>query len=261
MTVVRRIYSIYCISVFIGLFTALLPFFLVFIQRPSWRKSAVWLNHIWARGFFALCMVPVRVEYKAPLSKKKPYIFCANHFSYIDIPTMGLTPVPFVFVGKNSMSRVPVFGYMYRKLHILVDRNNLRSKYETLQRSIETLEQGLSLTIFPEGGIVSKNPPTMANFKSGAFKAAVEKNVPIVPVTLCHNWLFLPDDDKFLPNHRSLKVVFHEPIETKDYSVDSISELNSRVFNIIAAELERSNAYESNQGDLKEDSLSSSFGS
>ena len=142
------------------------------------------------------------------------------------------------------MARVPVFGYMYRKLHVLVDRENIRSKYEALRRSVDTLNEGLSLTIFPEGGITAKNPPLMAKFKPGAFKAAIEGKVPIVPVTLCYNWLFLPDDGKFLPRHRRLKIIFHEPIDTSAYSFETINELNRKVFDIIAAELSRSNINE-----------------
>lgn len=166
---------------------------------------------------------------------------------------MSLTPVPFAFVGKNSISKVPLFGYMYRKLHILVDRSNMRSKYETLSRSIDALDRGISLTIFPEGGIKTTNPPAMSPFKSGAFKAAIENNTLIVPVTMAYNWIFLPDDNKFLPNHRRLKIVYHEAIDPVDYSIKSVNELSNRVFNIIAEELKRSNVDESNQRDFRED--------
>ena len=159
---------------------------------------------------------------------------------------MGLTPCSFAFVGKISMSKIPLFGYMYSKLHILVDRNNIRSRYETIRKSVEALEQGLSLTIFPEGGIITQNPPKMSHFKPGAFKAAVETKTPVVPVTIPHNWIFLPDDNKFLPNYRQLKIIYHEPIDTQQYTIDSINELSKKVFDIIAVELDKQNANEGN---------------
>ncbi len=169
MMLIKRLYSIYCLAVFGGLFLLLLPAFLFLAQKRAWRRSAVWLNHYWAWGFFRLCFISVDLEFKEKLSPKQQYIFCPNHFSFLDIATMGLTPVPFAFVGKNSMAKIPVFGYMYRKLHILVDRDNMRSKYEMLHRSIEALNQGISLTIFPEGGIGTQTPPEMSPFKPGAF--------------------------------------------------------------------------------------------
>ncbi len=151
------------------------------------------------------------------------------------------------------MAKIPLFGYMYRKLHILVDRSNMRSKYETLQRSIDALDRGISLTIFPEGGINTTNPPNISPFKPGAFKAAIENNTLVVPVTIAYNWLFLPDDNKFLPNHRHLKITYHESIDPGEYSIRSVNELSNRVFNIIAEELKRSNVDEGNQRDFGED--------
>ena len=100
----------------------------------------------------------------------------------------------------------------------------------------------------------------MASFKSGAFKAAIENNTPIVPVTIAYNWLFLPDDNKFLPNHRHLKIVYHESIDVSNYSIKSVNELSNRVFNIIAEELKRLNVDEGNERDLREDSTPISAG-
>jgi len=176
-------------------------------------------------------------EYREPLNKKLQYVFCANHFSYVDILVMSLAPTPVVFIGKKSISKIPLFGYLYRNLHVLVDRESNKSRYNALQRSLEVIDRGFSLAIFPEGGIKSPNPPVMAPFKKGAFKVAIERNVPIVPVTLPYNYLFLPDDGKLLIHRRSLKIIFHKSIDTSGYTGEDINELNQKVFDIIASEL------------------------
>ncbi len=176
-------------------------------------------------------------EYREPLDKKLQYIFCANHFSYIDIPVMSSIPLAVVFVGEMSISKIPLFGYMYRKLHVLVDRQSNKSRYEAMKDSLEVFDRGFSLAIFPEGGIISRNPPELAAFKRGAFRVAIERNIPIVPVTLPYNYIFLPDDGRFLPSYRSLKIIFHEKIETSSYTEAEINRLNKRVFDIIAGEL------------------------
>src|SRR5690606_1618894 len=128
----------------------------------------------------------------------KQYIFCANHFSYLDIPVLGYLKQRAVFVRKSSLAKIPVFGFMFKKIHIMVDREKLRSRYEALNRSMEVLGKGCSLFIFPEGGIITNAPPAMGRFKDGDFRVAKDKQIPIVPVTIPYNWIILPDDDQYL---------------------------------------------------------------
>ena len=223
-----------------------MPFFLVLVQKKSWHYYAYLLNHVWAKIFYAVCFFTLEIEYKAPLDKKKQYIFCPNHTSFLDIPLMGFSPVYFVFVGKSSIAKVPLFGYMYKKLHVTVDRNSLKSKYETIERSKKAIEEGKSLVIFPEGGIVSQEPPKMARFKDGPFRVAIEKQIPIVPVTIPYNWIILPDDGKMMVTKRTSKLIFHEPIDTEGLSIQDMDELKDRVYKIINDELIRYNSLKTN---------------
>ena len=108
-------------------------------------------------------------------------------------------------------------------------RNLLKSKYTSYKRSQEAIDEGKSLIIFPEGGIISTSFPTMGRFKEGAFRLAVEKQIPIVPVTIATNWIILPDDLTQLSWH-PIKVVFHEPIHPGAGTVDSLkSEVHSTI--------------------------------
>ena len=106
--------------------------------------------------------------------------------------------------------------------------------------SMKAIDDGKSLTIFPEGGIISKQPPHLAPFKDGAFRTAIEKQIPIVPVSIPFNWIILPDNNLIL--HRGLiKVVFHKPIETKGYSLEQVNEIKKKVFEVIDQELKTQN--------------------
>ena len=149
---------------------------------------------------------------------------------------MGLNPINAIFVGKNDMENIPLFGYMYRKLHITVDRSKLRSKYDTYLKSREALDAGKSLVIYPEGGIFTKKPPEMVRFKDGAFRLAIEKQIPIVPVSIPNNWIILPGDE-FLVRLGKVKVIFHEPIETRQLTLADTDQLKKQVFSIIDNEL------------------------
>ena len=125
---------------------------------------------------------------------------------------------------------------MYRSLHITVDRDKLASRYSTYTRSLAALEQGKSLVIFPEGGMVTHRPPNMGRFKDGAFRASIEKQIEIVPVTIPYNWIILPPD-QFLLRWHPLKVIFHEPLETTGLTLKDTDALKAKLFTIIDDEL------------------------
>lgn len=241
MKFLRLLYSRYCFLVFILIFLLLFPFFLITVQREPWHYYAYKLNHFWAKTFYRLAFLPIEVVYEQPLDKDKQYIFCPNHTSFLDIPIMGFTPVFFVFVGKSSISRVPLFGYMYRKLHITVDRSKLKSRYLTLQKSIRAIDQGKSLVIFPEGGMRTTNPPEMVPFKDGPFRTAIEKQIPVIPVTIPFNWIILPDDNKFLVNRLTSKLIFHAPVSTEGLTLEDLDDLKNKVYKIMDGELKRQN--------------------
>jgi 1-acyl-sn-glycerol-3-phosphate acyltransferase len=254
MNFLRKIYTAYALVVFSMLFIVLFMFFLIPIIFPRQYRFVGILNRIWAKALFTLCFLPFEAECRAHLSRKGQYIFCPNHFSYLDIPAMGLTPVNTVFVGKNEMENIPLFGFMYRRLHITVDRSKVMSRASTFMRSIEALDAGKSLVIYPEAGIISPNPPELAPFKDGAFRAAIEKQIPIVPVTIPFNWIILPDNTLLLRPGK-VKVIFHEPIETKGLTPGSVGELRMKVRSIIEQELKKQiAAHEDRQAIAAEDS-------
>jgi len=230
------LYSRYCLAVFALIFLMFFPFFWLFIQKKSWHRYAVRLNHWWAVLFWKLSFIPVNQIYKAPLDPRLRYIFCANHTSFLDIPLIGLCQNLFIFVGKSSLSKVPLFGYVFKKIHITVDRSSLKSKYESLQRASLAIDHGISLVMFPEGG-TEKNPPQLEPFKDGAFRVAIEKQIPIVPVTIPYNWIILPSHQGLMVNRRTAVVIYHKPFPTEGLSLQDLESLKGQVSRIIKSEL------------------------
>jgi 1-acyl-sn-glycerol-3-phosphate acyltransferase len=233
----RRLYSYWALLLFLVGFFALYPFFYLFLQSKKTFQAAHFLNKIWTYWVFSLCLVPIVIVRKTKLKKGQAYMFCANHCSYADIPLMYVAVnVPFSFIGKSSLGKVPLFGYMYRTLHILVDRKSKDSKYQIMVESYKRIDQNESIVIFPEGTI-GKHPPEMLEFKEGAFKMAIEKQIPIVPVTIPNNWLILRDDGKWLCQWKPYKAIVHEPIETTGMTSADILQLKTKTQNIIAQQL------------------------
>lgn len=238
----KRCYLIYAATVFFGLFILLIPLFLVAILFNS-PKFAVSLNRYWGKIFYILIGISTAVENKHLLDRKSTYIFCPNHFSFLDITLMPILGIPFKFVGKVSISNIPVFGYFYKKFHITVDREKLKDRYATYQKSLDALKNGHSLTVFPEGGIQTAHTTQMSRFKEGPFKMALETGIHLVPITLPDNWFILPDDGNFLLRwKRRSRLIIHDPIDPAEYSMDNIKEFQEVVRHKIQTELDRQNS-------------------
>lgn len=235
-----KIYSIYGLAVFALAFLLLLPFFLLAIFVKPFEKMAAPLNHIWARlFFFFLFLNRTKIRYEEKLDKKQTYIFCTNHNSYLDIPTVGLIQHNFKFIGKASLRKVPLWGFMYSKLHILVDRKSMRSKHSSWVQVTEAIKQGFSIVFFPEGGIQSKAPPKMAAFKEGSFRIAVDEQIPIVPITIHRNHLLLPDQMPLTMHPGLISAQVHSPIWPTGTDDEAISALKLKVRTTIENELQK----------------------
>lgn len=163
--------------------------------------------------------------------------------SILDIISLALINDNITYVGKIEISKIPLFGYMFKRLHIPVDRQNFRSGYNTFNRSKEELDNGKNLVIFPEGGIITTSPPELARFKEGAFRIAIEKQVPIVPVTIPFNWKILPDKKKLRINKsiHPLRIIVHKPIDTSQMTLDDLDNLKKTTFEIIGQEIKQQN--------------------
>jgi 1-acyl-sn-glycerol-3-phosphate acyltransferase len=225
---------------FISVFLLIYPFFCLFIQRESWKRYGHFMNKVWAHTVFFFCFLPTKVEWRFKVNKKKQYIYCANHASYLDIPTMCYAlPGYNVFIGKSSLGKAPLFGYMFRNLYVSVDRKSSKSKYETIVQSMKKIDMGYNLAIFPEGTISKNHAPQLMEFKDGAFRIAIEKQIAIVPMTIVNNWLILPDDGKYVPRRRLMKTIIHEPIETTGLTMNDVDVLKAKTHNIISEELKK----------------------
>jgi len=240
MVFLRKVYTIYGMLVFGLLFVIFFFPLLIPIFFPKQYHLVGVFNRWWAKSLFFLIGIPCKIEYRSKLNPSKQYIFAPNHFSFIDIPTMGLNKHNTIFVGKSEMESVPVFGWMYKNLHITVDRTKLKSMYSTMMKSLDALEEGKSLTIFVEGGIYTDKPPKMARLKDGAFRAAIEKQIPIVPVSIPHNWILLPVKPMLL-HWIPTSIIFHEPIDVQGLTLKDMGSLKEKVYGIIDAELRKQN--------------------
>lgn len=236
----RYIYFGWLVLGFVLSFLLLYPIFWIIMLRKSWHKYYHLVSRLWAWMWYAWAFLHVRTYWEARLEHAKTYIFCANHFSFFDIPLLTLTiPRYFAFVGLHDLLGVPLFGKLFRTLHIPIDRSNARDKYRTYQDSKRALQEGKCIVIFPEGGIWADASPTLMPFKEGVFRMAIEMQVPIVPITIPYNWHILSLFKIHKLQWRTSKVIFHAPIETTGLTRADVGKLKEQVFEIIDQTLKK----------------------
>ena len=218
----------------------MLPFLLVSILKEKWYPYFFIMARIWAKAILYGSGFYYKIEREQELETGKSYMFVANHTSMADIMLMlAVTKHPFVFVGKKELSKIPLFGFFYKRTCILVDRKSTRSRMEVFNRAEKRLKQGMSICIFPEGGVPNDESILLDEFKDGAFRLAIEHQIPIVPMTFADNkkrfsYTF------FSGSPGLMRVKVHCFVSTKDKTIDSkkdIKEVKDQVRTIIYNQL------------------------
>lgn len=236
-----RLYTIYAVIIFLMTCVIFLLPQLIMAQRITWHHAAVRINYYWAWTFFRLLFVPIRIHFPEGFDKKQQYILCANHFSYLDIPTMPLLGIPFKFIGKSSVARVPIFGYMFKKIHVMVNRESVRSRANSMKRAQEALIQGFNMCFFPEGGIKAIHPPEMVTFRDGAFRLSTELKYSILPVVLHTNYRLLPDDGNLSLRYHTIHIDVLPPIPPTGDDEEAVKNLRDQTYKTIQDRLNQVN--------------------
>lgn len=169
-------------------------------------------------------------------SKKmpKPCIFAGNHTSYLDIvlSTFYIDHLA-LYMAKSELLKAPLFKIFFQGMDIPVNRKNRIEAHRALIRAGEEIDKGHSMVIYPEGTIPSDN--RLKPFKNGAFKLAIDKQIPIVPVVNVNNWKLLQNGGFFKSNGRPgiAKIVILEPIETKGMTDENLVDLREKIHKLI----------------------------
>ncbi|MEZ4798824.1 MAG: lysophospholipid acyltransferase family protein [Flavobacteriales bacterium] len=225
------VYKLWIGLIFWSTLLLMYPFFLVLLSKKKWFGAAFRMKVWWSRLFQVLLFCPVKRELHSDFPKG-PYVVVSNHSSYLDTVFMySVVPDYFLFIGKGELLKWPLFGLFFRKQDIPVHRESSRKAYEALHKAYEAIDRGESIAMYPEGTIPA-HAPRMKAFKNGAFKMAIDKQVPIVPITFPNNYKIMLEPSHFweysLPH--VVRAVVHAPIDTKGMTENDIAELRKRVF-------------------------------
>jgi 1-acyl-sn-glycerol-3-phosphate acyltransferase len=194
---------------------------------------------VWSRLNAILTPMLVKVDGRDHVDGKTSYVVVSNHQSLYDIFLIyGWLGIDIKWVMKKELGKIPGIGFGSRKVgHIFLDRSNSRVALESLNEAKKKLVNGTSVVIFPEG--TRSKDGQVGNFKKGAFKLALDLNLPVLPVTIIETRKILPTGTiNLLPGR--VRMIIHNPIDITQYNEESMQDLMLSAKKIIAAPLERS---------------------
>jgi len=184
---------------------------------------------IWSWIFSMLTFIRYEFVGNEYLKKGKSYIYVSNHTSFLDIPGLTmLIPGEFRPIAKKELLKIPVFGIIVKSATVVVDRSNAQSRKRSMEKIREVLSHGISTLIFAEGTQNRTNEP-LQPFKDGAFRIAVDTQLPIVPMVVIGAGKLMPPGTLALRPGK-IKIVVGKEIEVTALASNDIAALKQQVF-------------------------------
>lgn len=242
---IRFFYSIYALLIFVILTLFAFPLAVAgsFFGKIKGGNFIYNVCRIWGFVWYFLVGIRHKNLYEAPHDTTRHYIFVANHCSYMDIPpTVMALWQPIRVLGKYESSKIPVFGYIYKKAVVMVDRSNAEKRSQSVRRLTGILKNNISIFIFPEGTFNMTEAP-LKNFYDGAFRIAIETGTNIKPILFVDTLDRLHFKSLFSLTPGPCRCVFLEEIPVKGYTINDINLLKNKVYKIMEAGLMRYRAY------------------
>ena len=244
--IVQFLYCIYALLVFatLTIVSVITMLFLIPFSKNKLSKRVYKICRYWSKAFLILIGVRHIEIFEDQHDFKKPHIFVANHNSYMDIPPIvQLKHQPIKPLGKFESSKIPIFGWIYRAAVIMVDRSSPDKRAKSLRNLKVALHKKVSIFIFPEGTFSMSEEQPLKNFYNGAFKLAIEMQVPIQPILLVDAVDRMHFSSVFTLTPGKNRVVYLPTVPVDDYSMEDVELLKDKVYQMMDEGLRRYRTY------------------
>src|SRR5688572_475714 len=221
-----------------GLVSFVITFLIVFlpsmithlISEPKSTAIFIRIARIWMNVWLWLVGCPVKIKGWNNFVRGTSHIVVFNHNSLLDIPlSCPYVPGANKTIAKKSFTKIPLFGWYYRKGSVLVDRKSESSRRQSFEEMKQVLKLGMHMCIYPEGTRNRTNEP-LKKFYDGAFKLSIETKRSIIPALIFNTKKALPVNKSFFFLPQKLKMHFLEPVSPDGLTADMLKE---KVFNIM----------------------------
>lgn len=210
-----------------------IPLWATGLIREEPRRTKVFLDviRVWMKVYFILIFLRLTVKGREKFKPGQNYIVVCNHNSNMDVP-LSSPQIPGAnrTIAKAELKNIPVFGTIYKRGSVLVDRKSDTSRKESYNEMKKVLELGMHMCIYPEGTRNRTNQP-LKSFQDGAFRLAVATGKPLMPTVIFNTGKVLPHDKSFYFWPHPVEMHFLDPIEVREG--DTPEMLKEKVFRIM----------------------------
>lgn len=197
----------------------------------------LWLCRLWADVWFPVIFIWHKIIYEVPHDKKKSYIFLSNHISYLDAAILvKVFRQPFRPLGRAEMSKMPLFGFIYRNAIVSVNRSSTTNRANSVRILKSLISKGISVLVFPEGTFNMTTQP-LKEFYDGAFRVAIETQTPIKPVLFLDAYRRMPYENIFSMSPGRNRIVYLDEIPVSSYTLKDVGQLRDEVYSIMENKL------------------------
>jgi len=228
-----KIFAAWALLIFIvTLLLIVLPIWIIGIfPEPKRTESFRRISIVWMRVFFFLSGCNLKISGRRNFKGDQNYIVVSNHNSFFDVPVL----TPFIprankTIAKAELAKIPLFGLIYKRGSILLDRNDKKSRQDSFRKMKNVLAMGMDMCIYPEG-TRNKTMMPLKEFHDGAFRLAVETETPIIPALIFNTKKILPSG-KFFFWPGKIELHFLEPVEVK--KEDNFIDLKERIHQLMS---------------------------
>lgn len=193
------IWAVWGIAFFIFTLLIVTPLylFIFLIGGENAEQNAHKLSRSWASVLFFFFVIRLKIHGKEKLDQNATYVFVSNHASQLDIPTCALaTENFFKFLAKEELTKIPLLGFIIKKLYLTVSRQDKTDRARSMEKMINSLKNNVSVWIYPEGTRNKTNRP-LKDFYDGAFRLAVDSKKPLAVLTIVGTKKLLPSGELF----------------------------------------------------------------
>ncbi|HET6255734.1 MAG TPA: lysophospholipid acyltransferase family protein [Puia sp.] len=230
------LYCLYAFLLFlIGMF-CVLPFVAVYsLQDEKTGGDRIYkVCRYWDNAWLKLVGIRHINIYESTPDPGKRYVFVSNHISYLDIPLIlqAVRRNGFRILGKAEMTKFPVFGYIYSRAVILVDRTTAMGRSRSVRQLKSMLAIDRSVFIFPEGTFNETGRP-LKFFYDGAFRIAIETQTPLQPILFVDTFDRLHYSSLFSLRPGITRAIFLPEVDVEGLTVADLPLLKQRVFSLM----------------------------
>jgi 1-acyl-sn-glycerol-3-phosphate acyltransferase len=231
-------YWIWLIIVFLAflLSSTSLSLLLRVILGKKAHNPTMAIYKFWSAFFFTAAGIRIHIKNRAKLYKNLPCIVVCNHGSNLDM-FLGAYSMPTSIkpLAKVQLKKMPLLGFLFTTVCVMVDRSSKESRERSSRAMLETLQEGKSIFIFPEG-TRNKGTKPVNEFFDGAFRFGIESGFPIVAMCTIGARSVTPSSG-YSVRPGKIDIHYLGPYETKSLTKDDLPELKARIFSDMYTEI------------------------